>query len=139
MGKKLKKFKKGKGGKSAGRIGGDGSPPSMLPHEMGMTADLMHKDLTLIPRKKLLQMAKVCKTRQRHYQYELSICVREKGTARRACLNTFNKVKAQVEKRCSKLKELFKRIFTFINDLRRWANDGKSPGKSSASTSGKTS
>merc|ERR1719230_1747180 len=63
--KKLKKYKKGsrKSG-SSGRIGGDGTPPAMLPHEMGMTADLMHKDLTLIPRKKLLQMAKVCKTRR---------------------------------------------------------------------------
>merc|ERR1711879_604725 len=127
MKKKMKKLKK-----KMKRVGGDGKPPKFLEHEKGLTHDLLYKDLTMIPRKKLLQMAKVCKTRRRHYQYELSICVREKGDQRRACLNTFNKVKAQVEKRCSKLKELFSRIFTFIKDLRRWANDGKTPGKSSS-------
>merc|ERR1711879_846018 len=102
-------------------------PPAMLLHERGLTHDLLHKDLTMIPRKKLVQMAKVCKTRRRHYQYELAICVREKGSDRRDCLNKFNRVKAQVEKRCGKLKELFSRIFKFINDLRVWAAEGAAP------------
>merc|ERR1711974_513153 len=59
--------------------------------------------------------------------YELAICVREKGSDRRDCLNKFNRVKAQVEKRCGKLKELFSRIFKFINDLRVWAAEGAAP------------
>merc|ERR1711879_844480 len=109
-------------------------PPAMLLHERGLTHDLLHKDLTMIPRKKLVQMAKVCKTRRRHYQYELAICVREKGSDRRDCLNKFNRVKAQVEKRCGKLKELFSRIFKFINDLRVWAAEGAAPSEGSADT-----
>merc|ERR1712019_48759 len=133
MGKKKMKKKMKKLKKKMKRVGGDGKPPKFLEHEKGLTHDLLYKDLTMIPRKKLLQMAKVCKTRRRHYQYELSICVREKGSTRRDCLNRFNRVKKQVEKRCGKLKELFTRIFKFINDLRVWAADGAAPSPSTSS------
>merc|ERR1712156_1191832 len=102
------------------------SAEALNPHDTAdLTADLLHKDLTLIPRKKLLKMAKVCKTRKAHYQYELAQCVQEKDSARRQCLDIFNRVKKQVEKRCGRLKELFTRIFKFINDLRSWAGGKK--------------
>merc|ERR1712079_780813 len=94
-----------------------GSTPPFNPHEEGLTEDLLHKDLTLIPRKKLLRMARVCKTRKPHYQWELAQCVQQKDSARRDCLDSFNKVKNQIDMRCARLKELFTRIFKFINDI----------------------
>jgi len=100
-----------------------GSTPPFNSHEEGLTEDLLHKDLTLIPRKKLLSMAKVCKTRKAHYKWELAQCVQQPGSRRRECLDIFNKVKNKIEFRCSRLKELFTRIFKFINNLRVWARN----------------
>merc|ERR1712048_1167873 len=64
------------------------------------------------------------KTRKAHYQYELAQCVQKGSDDRRQCMDTFNEVKGKIEKRCSRLKELFSRIFTFINDLRKWSSQG---------------
>merc|ERR1712156_803587 len=111
------------------------SAEALNPHDTAdLTADLLHKDLTLIPRKKLLKMAKVCKTRKAHYQYELAQCVQKKSDDRRQCMDIFNEVKGKIEKRCSRLKELFSRIFTFINDLRKWSSQGGPYKKSSGGT-----
>merc|ERR1711997_60340 len=90
--------------------------------EDGLTAELMDKDLTLIPRKKLLRMAEVCKHRRFHYKDEMVLCLKENDNGRRKkCLDVFKKVKKQVEYRCGRLKTLFTKIFKFINDLRVWA------------------
>merc|ERR1739838_954407 len=66
--------------------------------------------------------------------YELAQCVQKGSDDRRQCMDTFNEVKGKIEKRCSRLKELFSRIFTFINDLRKWSSQGGPYKKSSGGT-----
>merc|ERR1712173_243072 len=92
------------------------------PHEEGLTHDLLTKDLTEIPRKTLLKMAKSCKMRKKQYAWEKENCEKhESEDVQKECMEIFEKTKIQVEAQCADLKEIFTRIFKFITDLRDWS------------------
>merc|ERR1712014_278880 len=75
-------------------------PPA--PHEDGLTHDLLTKDLTEIPRKTLLKMAKSCKLRKKQYAWEKANCEKhEDDDVQKECMEIFEKTKSQVEAQCA--------------------------------------